>query len=66
MIGEEQKPTNPSPLTPLAPKQTEAVVKSLGSKGATFFNWDKFQELTRNLPPNISIATVLKSLKKTK
>lgn len=67
MVESEQKPLAPKgKLTPLAPKETEGVVKDLESKGATFFDWEKFQELTKNLPPNTRISDILKSLKKTK
>lgn len=67
MVESEQKPLAPKgKLTPLAPKETEGVAKGLELKGATFFDWEKFQKLTQNLPANTRIADVLKSLKKTK
>ena len=56
----------PDSLTPLAPKQTEKVVDVLAKKGATFFDWEKFQKLTQSLPADTRITDLLKSLKKTK
>lgn len=51
-------------LTPLAPQQTEGVIKGFLSNGAPLFDWDQFQKLTKDLPPNTRIADILKSLKK--
>lgn len=56
----------PDTLTPLAFQQTARVVEGFASQGATFFSWEKFHELTKDLPPNTRIADILESLKKTK
>lgn len=50
-------------LTPLTPEQTKIIVKNMAAKGATFFDWDKFQRLTWDLPPNTSLADALKALR---
>lgn len=66
MSGDEQKPAKPSQVISLTSDKAEKITEQFKEKGATFFDWEQFQKLTRNLPPNISIATILKSLKKTK
>lgn len=64
MAGEEQKPTKPPPVIPLTSEQAVNTAKSVEKNGATFFNWEKFQELTKKLPPNTSIAKILKEIKR--
>lgn len=66
MTESEHKPVKPNNLTPLVPKQTEGVIKGLKNKGATFFSWEKFQELTKGLPPDTKIADILSMLKRGK
>ncbi|MCR4313304.1 MAG: hypothetical protein NUV58_03585 [Candidatus Roizmanbacteria bacterium] len=61
MVESKKKP---GVLTPLIPKLKEEVVKDLNSKGATFFDWIKFQKLTKNLPPETPIAEILKQGRK--
>ncbi len=55
-----------TPLIPLTTNQTESVVEGFLSKGATFFHWERFRELTKDLPPDTRIANIFESLRKTK
>lgn len=65
MTREEQKPVKPpSPVIPLTSEQAVNAAKTVEKSGATFFDWKKFQELTKKLPPNISIAKILKEIKR--
>ncbi len=58
--------TKPNILTPLTSQQVESVVEGFLSKGATFFHWERFRELTKDLPPDTRIANIFESLRKTK
>lgn len=55
--------TKTDTLIPLAPSQTGRVIEDFSSKGATFFDWEEFQRLTKDLPPNTLIADILASLR---
>lgn len=66
MTESEQKPVKPSNLVPLTSQQTEGVVKGLKNKGMTFFSWEKFQKLTKDLPADTRITDILMMLKKGK
>lgn len=67
MVESAQKlPASTGRLTPLASQQAENVVKDFSSRGATFFDFEQFQKLTKDLPPNTRIVDILESLKRTK
>lgn len=67
MVESTQKlPTSTGRLTPLASQQAENVIKGFSSRGATFFNFKQFQELTKGLPQDTRIVDILESLKRTK
>lgn len=67
MVGSKQElPASKGKLVPLASQQTEGVIKGLRSNGATFFNFEQFQQLTKGLPQDTRIVDILESLKRTK
>ncbi len=65
MTGEEQKPTKSlSSAVVLTPDQTQKLTDQMRRSGATFFDWNQFKTLTKNLPPNTPIAKILGMLRK--
>lgn len=53
-------------LTPLTPEQTKGIVEIMERKGATFFNLEEFQKLTKDLPPSTRIIDILRFLRRGK
>jgi hypothetical protein len=66
MLNMVEGKTEPGLVIPLTPKQTEAVVKAIRSKRATFLDLKEFQKSTKGLPQSTPLAEVLAYLKKPK